>query len=125
MLGVILMWLSACTQQRVVLQTGALSASGSWNDEIYTSVQDLPTPQFLTVEVNLSQGQMVAVRLQQHPAWKAPGEQELLLRRVLERQTTAVDELREEESAQDVLLRAIETIEDTLDKAQREAPLKP
>jgi uncharacterized protein with FMN-binding domain len=105
-----------------MLQAGAPASFSPWHDGTYTGMLDLPTPQFLVVEVDITQGQIVAIRLQQHPAWKAPEEQELLLHRVLERQTTNVEALREEGSEQDLLLRAIE---DALSKAQREAPLRP
>ena len=122
LLGAIFIWLSGCTREGLVLQTRALSPSAPLNDRAYTSVQDLPTPQFLAVEVNIAPGQIVALRLQQHPAWEALQDQELLLHRVLERQATPVDALREEGSEQDAVSRAIE---DSLYKAQREAPLRP
>jgi uncharacterized protein with FMN-binding domain len=101
------MLLGGCTQGFRV-QTGYLPADGPWNDGTYTTIQDLPTPQLLVVQVDIAQGQIAAIRLLQHPAWTAPQEQDLLLRSVLTRQTTAVYEPRNDGSEQDLLLHAIE-----------------
>jgi hypothetical protein len=62
---------------------------------------------------------IVAIHLRQHPEWKAPQEQEWLLRQVVERQTTEVYTLRNDRSDQDLLLHAIE---DALYKAQQGTP---
>jgi uncharacterized protein with FMN-binding domain len=104
------------------VQTGYLPAYGPWNDGTYTTIQDLPTPQLLVVQVDIAQDQIVAIRLLQHPAWTAPQEQELLLRNVLTRQTTTVYEPRNDGSEQDLLLHAIE---EALYKARREMSSAP
>jgi uncharacterized protein with FMN-binding domain len=114
-----LLW--GCTQGFKV-QTGYLPAYGPWNDGTYTTIQDLPTPQLLIVQVDIAQGQIAAIRLLQHPAWTVPQEQELLLRSVLTRQTTAVYEPRNDGSEQDLLLHAIE---EALYKARRETSSTP
>jgi hypothetical protein len=59
------------------------------------------------------------MRLRQHPEWQAPQEQELLLRQVIEGQTTEGYTPRSYGSEQDLLLRAIE---DALYKARKETP---
>jgi uncharacterized protein with FMN-binding domain len=92
---------------------------GPWNDGTYTGIQDLPTPQLLVVDVAIQQGKIVAIHLRQHPEWQAPEDQELLLRQVIESQTTEVSTPRNDGSEQDLLLRAIE---DALSKAQRKTP---
>jgi len=115
------MLLGGCTQGFRV-QTGYLPAYGPWNDGTYTTIQDLPTPQLLVVQVDIAQGQIAAIRLLQHPAWTAPQEQELLLRNVLTRQTTTVYEPRNDGSEQDLLLHAIE---EALYKARRETSSAP
>jgi uncharacterized protein with FMN-binding domain len=118
LVGILMLWLSGCTPEGI-LQTAPVASSGPWNDGIYTGIQDLPTPQLLVVDVAISRGQIVAIRLRQHPTWQAPQEQELLVRRVIERQTTALDTPRNDGSEQDLLLNAIE---DALSKAQQKTP---
>jgi uncharacterized protein with FMN-binding domain len=115
LVGVLLIWFSGCTPG-VVLQTTPLPSFGPWNDGTYTGIQELPTPQLLVVEVAIQRGWIVAIHLRQHPEWQAPQEQELLLRQVVERQTTEVYTLRNDGSEQDLLLRAIE---DALYKARQ------
>lgn len=106
----------------VVFRTGYLPAYGPWNNGTYTSAQDLPTPQLLVVQVDIAHGQIVAIRMLQHPAWKAPAEQELLIRSVITQQTTEVYEPRMHGSDPDLLLRAIE---EALYKARRTTPSSP
>jgi uncharacterized protein with FMN-binding domain len=113
-----MLWLSGCTPE-VILQTAPVASSGPWNDGIYTGIQDLPTPQFLVVDVAIQQGKIAAIRLRQHPEWQVPQEQELLLRQVIEGQTTEVYTPRNDGSVQDLMLRAIE---DALSKAQQKTP---
>ena len=118
LVGALLIWLYGCTSG-VVLQTAPLPSVGLWNDGIYTGIQDLPTPQLLVVDVAIQRGKIVAIHLRQHPEWQAPQEQELLLRQVIESQTTEVYTSRNDGSEQDLLLRAIE---EALSKAQRKTP---
>ncbi len=91
-------------------------AFGPWYDGTYTGMSDLPTPQLIVVDVSVSAGRIVAIRVRKHPAWKAPQEQERLLRAVIEAQTTDVYQPRHDGSEQDQLLRAIE---DALNQARQ------
>ena len=106
----------------LVFQTGYLPTHGPWHDGTYTTARDLPTPQLLVVQVDIAHGQIVAIRVLQHPEWKAPEEQELLLHNILTRQTTDVYESRNDGSDPDLLLRAVE---EALYKARRETPSIP
>ena len=76
---------------------------------------NVPTPQMIRVAVDIASGRIVTIRVLQHPAWRAPEEQERLLRLVVESQATAGPVLRGTESEQDHLLRAID---DALTRAQ-------
>jgi hypothetical protein len=79
-------------------------------------VSDLPTPQLIQVEVDITWGRIAAIRLRQHPAWQAPREQELLVQRVTTSQTTEGHVPRGTGSEQDRLLHAID---DALAQARR------
>jgi uncharacterized protein with FMN-binding domain len=76
----------------------------------------------IRVVVDITNGRIVAIRVLQHPAWRAPEEQERLLRLVVESQTTAGYVLRGTQSEQDHLLRAID---DALTRAQSVTPSVP
>lgn len=117
----------------VSLQTAALPSAGAtasaqglqalprWDDGSYIGVHDV-TPQLIRVAVNISSGRIVTVRVLQHPAWRAPEEQEGLLRLVVESQTTEGHVPRGTGSEQDHLLRAID---DALTRAQAVTPSVP
>ncbi len=104
------------------LGTSRAPGTGPWADGTYVAAPDLPTPQLLVVEVDIRQGQIAAIRLRQHPEWKAPEKQELLLRQVVERQSTEVEAPRPPGSESDLLLRAIE---EALSKARRDTSSAP
>jgi uncharacterized protein with FMN-binding domain len=84
-------------------------------------VQDGFTPQAIRVAVDISGGRIGAIRVLQHPAWRAPAEQEELLRLVVESQTTEGLQ-RGTGSERDYLLRAID---DALNKARAVTPPEP
>ena len=109
------LWVGGC-HNGVTMQMASLPASGPWDDGTYTGVSDPLTPQFIQVEVNVTRGQIVAIRLRQHPAWQAPQEQERLLHLVVTSQTTEGHVPRGTGSENDHLLRAID---DALAKARR------
>jgi len=85
-------------------------------------VHDVRTPPLIRVAVDISSGRIVTVRMLQHPGWRAPEEQEGLLRLVVESQTTEGHVPRGTGSEQDHLLRAID---DALSKAQSGNPSVP
>ena len=105
----------------VSLQTAALPSAPLWDDGSYIGVHDV-TPQLIRVAVDISSGRIVTVRVLQHPAWRAPEEQEGLLRLIVESQTTEGHVPRGTGSEQDHLLRAID---DALSKAQAVTPSVP
>lgn len=88
--------------------------AGIYHDGVYTGEKDLPTPQFIVVDVAIEKGRVVAIHLRQHPSWTAPEEQKKLLQAVISYQTTSTIAPRDEGSEQDQLLDAIE---DALNKA--------
>lgn len=92
---------------------------GIYRDGTYTGSERLPTPQFIVVDVTIEKSRIVAIRLRQHPAWKAPDEQDKLLHTVITNQATSAIAPRHEGSEQDQLLDAID---DALNKAQQPAP---
>jgi uncharacterized protein with FMN-binding domain len=85
-------------------------------------MHDVRPPQVIRVAVDISSGRIVTIRMLQHPAWRAPEEQEGLLRLVVESQTTEGHVLRGTGSEQDYLLRAID---DALTKARSVTPSVP
>ena len=87
-----------------------------YRDGNYTGRRSLPTPQFIVVDVTIEKNRIVAIQLRQHPAWKAPREQEKLLNMVVTSQTTSTITPRPEDSEQDQLLDAID---DALNKARQ------
>ena len=91
---------------------------GIYHDGVYTGGTDLPTPQFIVVDVAIKKGLVVAIDLRKHPVWSAPQEQKKLLQSVISYQTTSTIAPRDEGSEQDYLLDAID---DALNKA-RQAP---
>jgi uncharacterized protein with FMN-binding domain len=97
----------------------AIEPEGIYRDGTYIGRERLPTPQFIVVDVTIEKSRIVAIRLRQHPAWKAPQEQDRLLRMVVTHQTTSAIAPRHEGSEQDQLLDAID---DALDKARQPAP---
>jgi uncharacterized protein with FMN-binding domain len=85
-------------------------------------VHDGFTPQVIRVAVDISGGRIGTIRVLQHPAWRAPEEQEKLLRLVVESQTTEGHVLRGTGGERDYLLRAID---DALSKARAVTPSEP
>jgi uncharacterized protein with FMN-binding domain len=96
-----------------------LDDAGMYRDGTYTGHRDLPTPQFIVVDVTIENRRIVAIHLRQHPFWKTPQEQEQLFQVVIKDQTTATIAPRHEESEQDQLLDAID---DALNKARQVSP---
>jgi uncharacterized protein with FMN-binding domain len=90
-----------------------------YRDGSYTGSRSLPTPQFIVVDVTIKKSRIVAIRLRQHPTWKAPREQEKLLHMVVASQTTSTITPRPEGSEQDQLLDAVD---DALNKARQPLP---
>jgi uncharacterized protein with FMN-binding domain len=113
--GILILWLSGCS---VGIKPEPITSppSKQLHEGVFTGTNDLPTPQFIVVDVTIVDGEIVAIRLRQHPAWKKPEEQQRLLRAVVEKQTTDVYDSRNDESDQDRLLNAIE---DALSKARK------
>lgn len=105
----------------VSLRTAALPSAPLWDNGSYIGVHDV-TPQLIRVAVDISSGRIVTIRVLQHPAWRAPEEQEGLLRLIVESQTTEGHVPRGTGSEQDHLLRAIE---DALTRAQAVTPSVP
>lgn len=99
-----------------------LQALPLWEDGSYIGVHDMPTPQMIRVAVDIASGRIATIRVLQHPAWRAPEDQERLLRLVVESQTTEGHVLRGTEGEQDHLLRAID---DALTRAQSVTPAVP
>jgi uncharacterized protein with FMN-binding domain len=100
----------------------SLQALSLWHDGSYIGVSDVPTPQLIRVAVDITSGRIAAIRVLQHPAWRAPQEQERLLRLVVDSQTTAGHVSRDTGSEQDRLLRAID---DALTRARSVTPSVP
>jgi uncharacterized protein with FMN-binding domain len=105
----------------VSLQPAALPSVPLADNGSYVGVQDGLTPQAIRVAVDLSGGRIGAIRVLQHPAWRAPEEQEELLRLVIESQTTE-GLLHGTGGERDYLLRAID---DALNKAWAVTPPEP
>lgn len=105
--GLVLLWLNGCTAG-VKPEATTSPPLGQWKEGVYTGSHDLPTPQFIVVDVTIVAGQIVAIHLRQHPAWKKPQDLERLLRTVVEKQTTDVYDGGNDDSDQDRLLNAIE-----------------
>lgn len=106
----------------VSLQMASPPGVPLWDDGSYIGVNDVPTPQVVRVAVDIASGRIVTIRVLQHPAWRAPEEQEKLLRLVVASQTTAGHVPRGTESEPDHLLRAID---DALTKARAVPPAVP
>lgn len=113
--GILMLWLSGCMVGSKPQPTAA-PPSSPLHEGVFTGTHDLPTPQFIVVDVRIVKGRIVAINLRQHPAWKKPQDQERLIRTVVEKQTTEVYDNRNDDSDQDRLLDAIE---DALNKARK------
>lgn len=96
-----------------------LDDAGMYRDGTYTGHRDLPTPQFIAVDVTIENRRIVAIHLRQHPFWNASPEQENLFQVVIKNQTTTTIAPRHEGSEQDQLLDAID---DALNKARQAPP---
>jgi uncharacterized protein with FMN-binding domain len=105
----------------VSLQPAALPRVPLEDSGSYVGVQDGLTPQAIRVAVDISGGRIGTIRVLQHPAWRAPEEQEELLRLVIESQTTEGLQ-RGTGDERDYLLRAID---DALNKARAVTPSEP
>jgi uncharacterized protein with FMN-binding domain len=99
---------------RPSLQTAALPSAPLWDDGSSIGVHDALTPPAIRVAVDIASGRIVTIRVLHHPGWRAPEEQEKLLRLVVASQTTEGHVARGTGSEQDHLLRAID---DALTKA--------
>ena len=115
---ILMVWLSGCAVGVKPEPSTAPPppASGPLKEGVYTGSHDLPTPEFIVVDVTIVDGKIVAIYLRQHPAWQKPGDQQRLLRTVVDKQTTDLDDERPSDSDQDRLLNAIE---DALNKARK------
>ena len=109
-LGTAILWLVGC----------------GWHDGAYTGTSDRvgepPTPQLVRVTMDVSRGRIVTVRVHQPPGWKAPQEEELLLRQVLEQSPTGLEPPAAGSSEADQLLRALD---DAITKARAFSPATP
>ena len=104
------------------LQTAALLSTPLWEDGNYIGMYEGLTPQGIRVAIDISSGRIGTIHVLQHPAWRAPEEQEGLLRLVVASQTTEGHVPRDTGSEQDYLLRAID---DALTKARSMTPAVP
>jgi uncharacterized protein with FMN-binding domain len=104
------------------LQPAGFPSTPLQDNGSYIGVHDGLTPQVIRVAVDIFSGQIGTIRVLQHPAWRAPEEQEELLRLIVESQTTEGHVPRGTGSEQDYLLRAID---DAMSKARAVTPSGP
>jgi len=120
------LWVYGCTQSalpQTVIKPTNLPVPDGWHDGSYTGVSDrvgdLPTPQLVRVAVDIFDGRIVTLRIHQPPGWQAPPRPELLLRRLLQQQTTELETPPPVSNESDQLLRALG---DALSRARLASP---
>jgi hypothetical protein len=128
-LGTAVLWLVGCDSglmPHIVTHPMQLSAPDGWHDGAYTGTSDRvgepPTPQLVRVTMDVSRGRIVTVRVHQPPGWKAPQEEDLLLRQVLEQSPTGLEPPAAGSSEADQLRRALD---DAITKARAFSPATP
>lgn len=104
------------------LQTASSPTVAGFEDGSYVGTSAVPTPQLIRVAVDISAGRIAAIRLLEHPAWRAPAEQEELLKLIVASQSTQGLVPRGTGNEQDELLRAVDDAL-TQAEARRTAPV--